>query len=507
METLALLGQGILAVLSPVNLSILVLGLVMGLLAGVLPGLTIVMGVVLALPFTYGLGIVPAIVLLTAMYIAGTYGGAFTSILFKIPGEPLDVPLLWDGYPMARQGQPALALGWTLVAALGGGLVAAVAMVLIAQPVARVALMLSSPEYLAIILFGLASVICLGTASLAASLISLALGLLIATVGTDSTYGAERFTFGIPIFADGIEYLAVMVGVYGLAEILMRLRMGEKQTKIGTVGTLRTQFPTLAEARGLKGTFVRSSVLGFVVGLVPGAGATIASFLSYGVEAQYGRSKARLGTGIPEGIVAPQTAATASVGGAMVPLLTLGIPGSGATAIILGAFLLHGVQPGPNVFFNSGSLIYTIFASVFVAVIGMCVIGYFAARLLVKVLDFPEPVVTAFVVMFCFLGAFAARNNVDDLWVIVGFGVLGLLMERYRFPVAPLVLGAILGPLAESNFMTMMISHNNDWAVLFTRPISGTIMAITAIALAYPLLDGWLARRRAARPTKVVTHA
>jgi putative tricarboxylic transport membrane protein len=159
------------------------------------------------------------------------------------------------------------------------------------------------------------------------------------------------------------------------------------------------------------------------------------------------------------------------------------------------------------VFFNSGSLIYTIFASVFVAVIGMCVIGYFAARLLVKVLDFPEPVVTAFVVMFCFLGAFAARNNVDDLWVIVGFGVLGLLMERYRFPVAPLVLGAILGPLAESNFMTMMISHNNDWAVLFTRPISGTIMAITAIALAYPLLDGWLARRRAARPTKVVTHA
>jgi putative tricarboxylic transport membrane protein len=191
METLALLGQGLIAVLSPINLAILVLGLVLGLLAGVLPGLTIVMGVVLALPFTYGLGILPAIILLTAMYIAGTYGGAFTAILFKIPGEPLDVPLLWDGYPMARQGNPALALGWTLVAALGGGLVAAVAMVLIAQPVAKIALMLSSPEYLAIILFGLASVICLGNASLAASLISLALGLLIATVGTDSTYGAS----------------------------------------------------------------------------------------------------------------------------------------------------------------------------------------------------------------------------------------------------------------------------------------------------------------------------
>lgn len=507
MNTFSLLLQGIATLLIPTNLVILGLGLIMGLLAGVLPGLTIVMGVVLVLPFTYGLGVLPAVVLLTAMYIAGTYGGAFTSILFKIPGEPLDVPLLWDGYPMAKKGNPSLALGWTLVSALGGGLVAGIAMVLIAQPVAKIALLLSAPEYFAIIVFGLASVISLSSGSLAGAVISLAVGLLIASVGTDQTYGIERFTFDLPILVEGIEYLAVMVGVYGLAEILGRFYSGNQETAVERVGQLNTQMPTFSQIRQLKATFVRSSLLGFIVGLVPGAGATIASFLSYGLEAQYGRRRAELGTGIPEGIVAPQTAATASVGGAMVPLLTMGIPGSGATAIILGAFLLHGVQPGPNVFFNSGPLIYTIFASVFVSVIGMCLIGYFAAKLLVRVLSFPEPVVTAFVIMFCFLGAFAARNNIADLWIIVGFGLLGFIMERVKFPVAPLVLGTILGPLAESNFMTTMISYNNDWTVFFTRPISGAIMLVTVCALGYPPFSAWRAKRRSARTRGVPGHA
>ncbi|MGA0532591.1 tripartite tricarboxylate transporter permease [Hansschlegelia sp. KR7-227] len=507
MDTFALIGEGVLALFTPIHLGVLFLGLVMGLLAGVLPGLTLVMGVVLALPFTYGLGILPAVILLTAMYVAGTYGGAFTSILFKIPGEPLDVPLLWDGHTMARKGQPSLALGWTLVSALGGGLVAALAMVLIAHPIANVALMLSSHEYFAIILFGLASVICLGAGSLPASLVSLTIGLFLAVVGLDTTYGVDRFTFGVPIFSDGIEYLAVMVGVYGLAEILTRIHQGATAVKIDTSGRASTEIPTLKEIVAMKGVFARSSVLGFVTGLVPGAGATIASFLSYGMESQFGKRRALLGTGIPEGIVAPQTAATASVGGAMVPLLTMGIPGSGATAIIMGAFLLHGVQPGPNVFFNSGPLIYTIFASVFAAVIGMCVIGYVAARGLVKVLDFPEAVVSAFVVMFCFLGAFAARNNVADLWVIVAFGVLGFFMEKYKFPIAPLVLGVILGPIAESNFMTAMISSGGDWTTFFSRPISGSIIGLTLLAVLLPLLSGWLTRRRAANAPKVVTHA
>jgi putative tricarboxylic transport membrane protein len=497
---LAQLGAGFVAVLTPAHLTALVVGLVLGLLVAVLPGLTLVMGVVLALPFTYKMDVTSAVILLTAMYVAGTYAGAWTAILFKVPGEPIDVPMLWDGYAMARKGQAAQALGWTLVAALAGGLIAATVMVLLAQPVAKIALTFSTPEYFAIIAFGLASVVSLGGASLANALISLLAGLLIATVGVDDTYGTARFSFGVPILSDGIDYLVVMVGAFGLGEVFMRMERGFASVPIKSAAAVRTRLPSLRELGATKWTFTRGTLLGILIGIVPGAGATVASFLSYGIEAQYGRRKREMGSGVPEGIVAPQTAATSSVGGAMIPLITMGIPGSGATAIILGAFLLHGLQPGPQVFQTSSHIVYTLFASVFLAVIGMCVIGYFAARLLVRVLEFPEVIVSAYVVMCCILGAFAARNNITDVWLIVVFGVVGFLCERFRFPIAPLVLGSILGPLAETNFMTTMISYDNDWTVFFTRPISGPIMALAVLTLVVPLLRHLLRRRRP-RPT------
>jgi putative tricarboxylic transport membrane protein len=492
MDIFFALMQGFQSVLlDPVNLLVLVIGLVLGLIVAVLPGLTLVMGVVLALPFTYGMGILPAIILLTAMYVSGTYGGAFTSILFRIPGEPMDVPLLWDGYAMARRGEPALALGWTLFSALAGGLVAATAMVVLSIPVAKLALALSTPEYFAIILLGLMSVVTLAGGALAKALISLALGLLFATVGTDPTYGSLRFDFGLPLLEDGIEYLLVMVGAYGLGEVLTRLEQRGETAAITQGGAIATQMPDFAAVIKVKWTFVRSALVGFIIGVIPGAGATIASFVSYGIEGQYGKHRRKLGSGIAEGIVAPQTAATSSVGGAMVPLLTMGIPGSGATAIILAAFMLHGVQPGPHVFFKSADLVYAIFASIFVAVIGMCIMGYFAIKLLVKVLEFPEAITSAFVVMFCFMGALASRSTTGDLWLIAVFGIVGYLFERYRFPIAPMVLGSILGPLAESNFMTTMISFANDWTIFFTRPVSGSIMAFNVLTLAYSLYSGW----------------
>jgi putative tricarboxylic transport membrane protein len=247
----------------------------------------------------------------------------------------------------------------------------------------------------------------------------------------------------------------------------------------------------------VRASLIRGSVVGFLTGVIPGAGATIASFVSYGLESQYGKRRRELGTGIPEGIVAPQSAATASVGGAMVPLLTMGIPGSGATAIIMAAFMLQGIQPGPHVFFKSGDVVYAVFAAVFASVIGMCIIGYFAIKLLVRVLAFPEAITSAFVVMFCFMGAMASRSTTGDLWVIVSFGILGYLFERFRFPIAPMVLGAILGPLAEEAFMNSMISFGNDWTVFFTRPISGTVMVLVGLTLLLPFFTAWRARRSA----------
>ena len=490
------LGLGFAHVFTLANFTALFIGLVAGMIVAVLPGLTLVMGIVLVLPFTYGMSITPSIVLMTAMYISGTYGGAFTSILFRIPGEPLDVPLLWDGYQMARKGDPAQALGWTLFAALTGGILTWLVMVIGGVSFAKFALTFDTPEYFAVLMFGLTSVVALGGASIANSFISLFLGLLIATVGVDDIYGTERFTFGVPMLKDGIEYLVVMVGAYGLGEVLVRLEQGFATPPLAAAGgKIRTRLPSLREVWKLRGTFGRSSLVGVICGIVPGAGATIASFVSYGVEGQYGKRRKELGSGIPEGIVAPQVASTATVGGHMVPLLTLGIPGSGATAVILGAFLLHGIQPGPQIFQTAPDMVYTIFASLLVGVIGMCLMGYFWIKALIRVMYLPEAVTSAFVVLFCIIGAYTARNSTTDLWMIVVFGVVGYLFERFKFPIAPMVLGCILGSIAETFFVTSMVSYANDWTIFFTRPISGTVMVMTAVALAVPLVKHYRHKR------------
>lgn len=494
---MAHLGGAFGSIFTPVNFMVLTIGLVLGMLVAVLPGLTLVMGVVLALPFTYKMGVGPALILLTAMYVAGTYGGAITAILFRIPGEPMDVPLLWDGYEMTRKGLAAAALGWALMAALLSGLVSAVVMVAMTQPIANVALSFSSPEFFAVVFFGLASVVTLSGASLVNSLISLCLGLLIATVGVDSIYGAERFAFGMPFLQDGIEFLLVMVGAYGIGEVLTRMEVGFTATHAKAADSrFLTALPRMAEMLRMKATFIRGTIVGILVGIVPGAGATVSSFVAYGIEHQYGKNGKALGSGAPEGIVAAKSAATASVGGAFVPLLAMGIPGSGATAIILAAFLLHGIQPGPQVFVKSPELIHLVFATVFAATIGKCILGYFAIKPLCKVLEAPEAIISAFVVVFCFVGAFAQRNSLPDLYVMAAFGLLGYLFERFKFPLAPLVLGTILGPLAENNFMTTMVSFDNDWTVFFTRPISGVILALSIAGLAWPVARGALAYYR-----------
>lgn len=496
MDVLQNLGMGFVHAMSPVTLALLLLGVIIGLLAGVLPGLTLVMGVILLLPFTYPMEATNAIIILTAVYIGGTYGGAFTSILFKIPGEPIHVPLLWDGYPMTRRGQAAKALGWTLYAALGGGLAAGILMVVVSKPFAKVALSFSTPEYFSIVFLGLTSVIVLGTKSVRQAVVSLLIGLTIATVGVDDVYGAERFTFGTSILRDGIDYLTVMVGAYAVAEVLSRLEEGFVSPSLQQVGKIQTSFPSFKEVRGSLALFFRSVGIGSIVGAVPGAGATVASFVSYGVEKQYGKNRKEMGNGAPEGIVASQSAATASVGGALIPLLTLGIPGSGATAVILGAFLLHGIQPGPQVFATSPAMVYTIYASVFLSLFMMSLIGYLAVKPLCKVLDAPEALTSAFIMVLCFVGAFTIRNNISDVWMMVIFGLIGYCMERFNYPIAPLVLGSILGPLAERAFMTTMISYSNDWTVFFTRPISGTVMVISFAGLFFTLLYPVLARRR-----------
>ena len=490
METMLTdLGVGLAHVFVPYNLLMLTIGLLIGMAVSIMPGLGLVMGIVLTLPFTYSMEIEPAIILLTAIYIAGTYGGCFTAILYKIPGEPSDVPLLWDGYRMNLKGQAAKALGWALVAALIGGLVSSAVMVSLAGPFAKFALTFDSPDYFAIIVLGLATVVCLATSSLAHAFMSLFFGLIIATVGIDSTYGAQRFTFDQPLLAGGINYITVLVGAYGLGEVFTRF--GHTLTIDLKAGhsKVETSFPSWRELWDMRHTVSRSTILGTVLGVVPGAGAVITSFVAYGIERQYSKRRNELGSGIPEGIVAPQIASTASVAGHMVPLLTLGIPGSGATAVILGAFLLHGVQPGPQIFVAHPDTAFAILASLFVGVVGMCVIGYFWIRLVVKVLTIPQPIIIAIVVLFCVVGAYAERNNFADVGMIFLFGVIGYLFDRFGFPIAPMVLGTILGPLAETSFLRSMIRYENDWTTFFRRPISCTLLLLALAVFIVPILS------------------
>jgi len=499
MDTLHYLWVGLTHIFTPQDVATLVAGLLVGMAVSVMPGLGLVMGVVLALPFTYRMPIEPSIILLTAIYVSGTYAGCFTAILYRIPGEPMDVPLLWDGYSMAQKGQPAKALGWALVAALTGGLFSSTVMVALAVPMSRVALSFGPPDYFAAVFFGLTTVVALAGTSLVNAFISLFVGLLVATVGVDSIYGAYRFTFGSSILENGVPYVMVLVGMYGLGEVFNRLSQGLKlhgQPKTDT--RVKTAFPSWRELWFIRKTLLRSSVLGTLLGIVPGAGATVTSFVSYGIEKQYGERRQQLGTGLPEGIVAPQVGSTASVAGHMIPLLTLGIPGSGATAVILAAFLLHGVQPGPMLFTDPGSkaVVYTILASLFVGVIGMCLMGFFWIRVIVKVLRIPQGVLSAIVVLFCIVGAYANRNSVSDVWVIAVFGVLGYLFDKLRFPISPMVLGTILGPLAENSFMQTMISYHNDWTVFFREGLSGTLMVLSLIAMGYPLARHYFERRR-----------
>lgn len=503
MDTLHLLSQGVAQIVSQGYLPMLVIGLLVGMAVSVMPGLGIVMGIVLALPFTYSMKIEPSIIMLTAIYMSGTYAGCFTAILYRIPGEPNDIPILWDGYQMSRKGQTSEALGWALISAFIGGIVSTAFMVGLAIPLGKLALQFSTGDYFAAVFLGLTSVVSLAGKSVTNAFIGLFIGLIISTVGVDSIYGSERFTFDSPMLVNGIPYIAVLVGMYGFGEVLGRMgrRPVDFSKKDGSPVETSTRFPRWKDIWEIKGTFGRSLVLGTLLGIVPGAGATVTSFIAYGLEKQYGRRRVLLGSGLPEGIVAPQIGSTASVAGHMVPLLTLGIPGSGATAIILAAFLLHGVQPGPLLLATAESkiVVYTIFASMFMAVIGMCLLSFPWIRAVVKILSIPPAVLAAIVIMFSLLGTYANRNNASDMTIIVVFGALGYAFERFKFPISPLVLGVVLGPLAESSFMQTMISHDNDWRAFFDGPIRGTFMCLSLVALVFPLArDLWRRRRLSA---------
>jgi putative tricarboxylic transport membrane protein len=489
-EIMGNLGLGLTNALHPLNFLMMVLGLAIGIVAGALPGITMLNAIVLVLPFTYVMGIVPALLLMIGVYCGGVFGGSITGILFNIPGDPMNVPTTWEGYRLTRKGQSQHALGLAIMSSAFGGLVSALFLAFFAPPFAKFALTFSTVEFFSVVVFGLASVSVLGQSSVASALISLFAGMFLGTIGTEATYGVERFTFNVPFLKTGVDFVTVLIGLFAIGEVLDQTVAHE--TGPGTErGTLRA-VPRLpfVDLWPLRWSLARGTAVGVAVGGLAGAGATVSSFISYGLEKQVSKQPELFGTGHAPGLVASESSVNGSTGGAMIHLLTLGIPGSAATAVMMGAFLIHGIQPGPLLFTKQAAEVYTIVAGMVLANVIMIALGFLAALSFAYLMKVPAPILNTFIVIFCFLGAYALRNDMADVWLTMLFGVLGFVMRRHDLPIPPLVMGIILGPMAEQFFLTSMIANDNDLTVFITRPVSAVILAIAALTIAWPLFKG-----------------
>lgn len=498
-EILANLGVGFANALAPLNFGMIVLGLTIGIVAGALPGITMLNSIVLVLPFTYLMGIVPALLLMIGVYCGGVFGGSITGILFNIPGDPMNVPTTWEGYRLSRQGRTQYALGLAIMSSAFGGLVSALFLAFFAPPFARFALGFSTVEFFAVVVFGLASVSVLGQSSMPAALISLFSGVFLGTIGTEAQYGVERFTFGVPFLKTGVDFVTVLIGLFAIGEVLEQIVL--RDAGPASVPTARAvpRLPLL-DLWPLRWPLLRGTAVGIAVGGLAGAGATVSSFVSYGLEKQISRRPELFGTGHAGGLVASESSVNGSTGGAMIHLLTLGIPGSAATAVMMGAFLIHGIQPGPLLFTRQPEQVYTIFAGMILANVVMIALGFAAALSFALLMRVPAPILNTFIVVFCFLGAYALRNDLADVWLTMLFGVAGFFMRRYDLPIPPLVMGIILGPMAEQYFLTSMVSHANDLTVFVTRPVSAAVLALSVIMIAWPAARTWWRRTSEATP-------
>lgn len=488
MDTLINLSHGLLAALEPMNFGIMLIGLAVGTVAGALPGISFVNAMAMALPFTYAMTPAGAMVFLGGIYAGGVFGGSISAILINIPGTPASLPTCWEGYSMTKRGQAARALMLALLASALGGIASALLLTFGAPPFAEIALTFDQPEFFAATFLGLISVIAIAKEAPAVSMVSLFCGILIGSVGVDPLYGMPRLTFGLPALQNGIDFVVVMIGLFALTEVLEML--GKRTHGQGDAKNVRMRLPSLKELWALKAPALRGTAIGCLIGTVPGAGATVGSVVAYGIEKQVSPRGHEFGTGVEAGLVAPEAANSATTGAAMIPLLTLGIPGSAATAIMLAALVLHGITPGPLLFTTQTDLVYTVFASLILANVFMIGAGMLVARGFATLMKVPPTVLGAFIVVLSVIGAYGVRNNIVDVYICLGFGVLGYAMKHFSFPSAPLVLGVILGPLAERYFMTSLANYDNDPTIFLTRPISGSIMAFSLVFMIWALVPG-----------------
>ncbi len=486
-------------VVDPFNFFIICAGVILGIIIGALPGLGTAAGVAIMLPVTLSLTPAQAIVMLGAIYAAGTTGGSITSILFRIPGEAQSAMTMLDGFPMAKRGDAGRALGLAMTASAIGGVFSAIVLMFFAPILAHWALRFDQAEYFALALFGMSTVTSLAAKSVVKGLISTTIGLFLVTIGMSDIFGVERFTFDNEHLRYGISYVPVIVGLFGMSEFFRNAgTIVVKKHDIAKDGAVKTQFSVIKEFLHMKVLMVRSVIIGTIIGILPGTGGTTASVIAYNEAVRWSDHPEKFGTGIDEGIAAPEFANNSACGGAMVPTLTLGIPGSSTTAVILAALMSHGLTPGPNLFLYNNEMVWGVFGGYFVANCLMIIAGLWGIWMFAKILYVPRPVLNWIIFILCIVGAYGINNNLQDVWIMFIFGLIGYVMEKFEYPMVPLVLAIILGPIAESALIKGMMVYGNFWPFL-TRPIGGTLLYLAIASMLYPILRNYLAKRKKAR--------
>ncbi|MDQ2080522.1 tripartite tricarboxylate transporter permease [Xanthobacteraceae bacterium Astr-EGSB] len=459
----------------------LVLGTVMGIVVGAIPGLTATMAIALLIPFTFAMDPISGIVMLLAIYAGGIYGGGVASILIRTPGTPAAAATLLDGYPMAQKGEAGRAIGIATISSGIGGLFSACALTLFAPLLATVALSFSAPEYFSLAVFGLVVTMSLSGNSLLRGFFSVLCGLTIGMIGIDPIGGFQRMNFGFSELSGGFNFVAVMIGLFSLSEAFRQ--MEQMDTMPPVPPAIRNVLPRFKEIAGMWTVYVRACVYGLIIGIAPGVGAETSSFLTYAEVKRASKDPSQFGKGAPEGVAAAQAAENGSTGGDLLPMLTLGVPGDAATAVLMGALTIHNLQPGPMLFQERPDLVHQIFAGMISANLMFMIVGLLGARLLAKVVQIDRRILVPLVCLLSLIGAYAIDNNPMDVWVTLFFGVAGWLMYRNGFPVSPLVLAVILGGMMESNLRRTLVMGLGSPAIMLHRPIALLILVLAALSL------------------------
>ncbi|MEA4928433.1 MAG: tripartite tricarboxylate transporter permease [Candidatus Limiplasma sp.] len=503
MSTMDLIGVGFGTILTPTGIFLMFIGVAVGIVFGALPGLSATMAIALFLPVTYAMASSDAMTLLMALFIGAISGGLISAILLHIPGTPSSVATCFDGHPLARNGQAAKALGIGVVFSFLGTVFSTILLMFIAPQIARVAINFGSFEFFSIAIFSLTMIATLSSGNMVKGVMSGVVGFMFSTVGTDTIGSCTRFTFGSTYLKGGFDMLAVMVGLFAVGEIISAAQTSrhnnEQLTAQPSMKGIRGFGFSLKEFFGQGVNALRSALIGMGIGILPGIGGATSNVLAYTVAKNSDKHPERFGTGCIDGVVASETANNATIGGAMVPLLTLGIPGDTTTAMLLGALTLHGLTPGPLLFQNQADIVYGIFAAMLVCSVIMLFMEFFGLRIFVKLLNIPKYILLPCVFVLCVIGAYALKNNMSQVIACLIFGAIGFAFKKFNIPTTPFILGFILGPLTEINYRRGLIRTKGSFLPFLTSPISAVFLGIAVLVIVAAIVKPMLDKRKAAR--------